>query len=138
MQAVIRIFSSHLQAPDGFVSELRSRMPQPPSLAPRVGFLMISIKNRYFTTKLIEAYCRFATQHFQAGYVTVVDRPYVHNVLASALDPQKVQKELEAIARIASERRESSKAHYLETRRESHSFVGMSSQSRHRNGLKLR
>lgn len=43
---------------------------------------MISIRNRRFTTKLIDAFCHAASTRFEGGVITIVDTPYLHNIKA--------------------------------------------------------
>ena len=71
-------------------------------LKDKTGFLMISIKNRRFTKHLIDRYCQFAMEYLGAGRLTVVDKPYVRNVLATrtAADARSLEVEkLETISR---------------------------------------
>ena len=103
----ISIFSRHLSTVDGFTGTICSRAvpPQAEYLASRVSFLMISLKNRLFTSGLINAYCQFATEQLLGGCVTVVDRPYVYNVLAASHDLSARRKQLRGIRRLSDERR---------------------------------
>ena len=56
-------------------------------LATRTGHLMISIKNRAFSRKLILEFCKFAEQHLSRAWLTVVDKPYLHNAAIFEDDP---------------------------------------------------
>jgi hypothetical protein len=107
MSEGISVFSRRLRTPDGFSSKISSRAapPEAADLAGRVGFLMISIKNRLFTSSLIKAYCRFATEQLLGGCVTVVDRPYVYNVLAASHERSARRTQISAIRRLGEERR---------------------------------
>lgn len=67
------------------------------------GYLMISVKNRSFSNRLIDSFCRFAAERLSEGVLIVVDGPYVHNVLASKLREQEQRKELETLRRISDE-----------------------------------
>lgn len=102
------VFTNRLTTADGFVAEISS-LGAPRSvadLADHVGFLMISIKNRLFTNALIKAYCRFAIEHLAGGFVTVVDRPYIHNVVAALPDPSASARQMNGIRRLAEDRRQ--------------------------------
>ena len=72
----------------------RSRCRGLEDFAGRSGHLMISIKNRLFTAKLIDAFCGLCERHFAHAYVTVVDKPYIHNVMAFGHDPAESDKML--------------------------------------------
>jgi len=72
-------------------------------LKDKTGFLMISIKNRRFTNRLIDRYCRFAVEHLAAGRLTVVDKPYVRNVLATQTTADARSREVGKLERISRE-----------------------------------
>lgn len=106
MPEPITVFSRRFRTRDGFSGEI-SALAAPrdaADLADRVGFLMISIKNRLFTGALIDAYCRFATEHLRAGYITVVDRPYIRNVAAASDDSVPNTRQIDGIQRLSEER----------------------------------
>lgn len=75
------------------------------ALVDRSGFLMVSIKNRQFTDKLIEAYCRFAERYLRLGLVTVVDQPYLRNVYATARNAEETASGVASVWRLSAERR---------------------------------
>jgi hypothetical protein len=77
--------------------------PDPASLTERAGLLMISIKNRHFTTSLIDGFCRLVTEHLRCGYVTVVDRPYLRNILATTDDGTQAAR-VDGLRRLAEDR----------------------------------
>jgi hypothetical protein len=99
-------FFHHLETPDGFSGELTSLSipPKIDDLADRAGFLMISIKNRLFSSPLINAYCCFATEYLRSGYITVVDRPYIRNVEATSNDHSSSARQMNTIRRLGEER----------------------------------
>lgn len=72
-------------------------------LKDKTGFLMISVKNRRFTNHLIDRYCRFALEHLAAGRLTVVDKPYVRNVLATQTTADARSREVAKLERISGE-----------------------------------
>lgn len=72
--------------------------------AGRSGHLMISIKNRLFTAALIDAFCRFCKHHFAHAYVTVVDKPYIHNVMAFGHEPAEADRMLAGIVKLGADR----------------------------------
>ena len=77
--------------------------PDLSALVDRTALLMISIKNRRFTTGLIDRFCRFTASHLRRGLITVVDRPYIRNLLAAATnDGQSGQ--IEGLRQLADER----------------------------------
>lgn len=82
----LTLCSAPLPETNGLRGELAALAapPHPSALLDRTGLLMISIKNRQFTTGLIEGFCRFATTRLRGGLITVVDRPYLQNILAAA------------------------------------------------------
>jgi hypothetical protein len=108
MPEAMNVFTHRFRTADGFIAEISSRAAPRTveDLAGRVGFLMISIKNRLFTSALIRAYCRFATEHLAAGCVTVVDRPYIHNVAAVSHDPSANARQMNGIRRLGEDRRQ--------------------------------
>jgi hypothetical protein len=101
----VRPFTVALGASVGLGGELAALAgpPDPASLAERAGLLMISIKNRHFTTPLIDGFCRFVTERLRCGYVTVVDRPYVQNILATTDDGTHAIR-IDGVRRLAEER----------------------------------
>jgi hypothetical protein len=105
-RAPVRPFTVALGASVGLGGELTalSAPPDPARLAERAGLLMISIKNPYFTTPLIDGFCRFVTARLRRGYVSVVDRPYVQNILATA-DDGTHSAQINGLRRLAEERR---------------------------------
>ncbi len=64
---------------------------------------MVSIKNRLFTTALIDGYCRFASECLRVGYVTVVDRPYLRNAVA-ATNGQSAERGIDGVRRLSQDR----------------------------------
>jgi hypothetical protein len=79
-------FSTPLAGSDGLRGELTALAapPHPSALGDRTGLLMISIKNRQFTSGLIDGFCRFAIARLRSGWITAVDRPYIQNILAAS------------------------------------------------------
>lgn len=73
------------------------------ALSDKVGFLMISVKNRYFSNRLIEHYCHFVEHHLARGYIVVVDAPYFANISANDLDDATRGRELTKLERISAE-----------------------------------
>jgi hypothetical protein len=71
---------------------------------PRVATLMISIRNRRFTTKLINAFCDFAAQRCEGGIITIVDGPYIHNILAQTKPGAQRDAKLLGLRTLAAER----------------------------------
>lgn len=99
--------SKPFQDPEGFaltVSSARGILDLG-ALTDRSGFLMVSIKNRQFTDKLIEAYCRFAEQYLRLGFITVVDKPYLSNVYAMARNSEEAASGVASIWQLSAERR---------------------------------
>lgn len=74
------------------------------ALAGRSGFLMVSIKNRQFTDRLIESYCRIADRSLLQGFVTVVDQPYLSNVYAMARNAEDAASGIASVWRLSAER----------------------------------
>jgi hypothetical protein len=72
-------------------------------LRDKSGFLMISVKNPLFTRKLVDRYCRFSIEHLDAGLITIVDLPYIRNILASFEDPEARRREIEKLESISGE-----------------------------------
>jgi tRNA-dependent cyclodipeptide synthase len=73
-------------------------------LAGRTGHMMISIKNRVFNARLIDAFCGFAGRHLARAHVTVVDTPYLHNVAAIYADPAERERKAASVFTLADER----------------------------------
>lgn len=70
----------------------------------RSAHLMISIRNRAFNKHLIDAFCDFAVSHCAGGVITVVDKPYIHNIHAqTALGPERDRK-VATLTQLSSER----------------------------------
>jgi hypothetical protein len=74
-----------------------------PDLKDRTGALMISVKNKSFTNRLIESFCRFTSQHLERGIVIVVDEPYAANIEATESRSEARANALERLARIGEE-----------------------------------
>lgn len=73
------------------------------TLKGKSGFLMISIKNKNFSNRLIEYYFDFVNRYLESGFVTIVDTPYIHNIYARYRDEVTRQIEIKKLERIADE-----------------------------------
>lgn len=71
---------------------------------PRVATLMVSIRNRSFTTKLLNAFCEFAITRCQGGVLTIVDAPYRHNIHAQTPEGPLRDLRIERLAQLSAER----------------------------------
>lgn len=81
----------------------RGREKSVEELKEKTGFLMISIKNKSFSNRLLEAYIDFVQKYLDKGFITIVDKPYIHNVNAIYTDPEQRLRELEKLDKIANE-----------------------------------
>jgi hypothetical protein len=73
------------------------------NLKDKTGFLMISVKNKSFSNRLIEYYFNFAEKYLKEGFVTIVDTPYIHNINAIYSDEEERQHEIKKLKKIAEE-----------------------------------
>jgi hypothetical protein len=69
------------------------------------GYLMISVKNSNFSTRLVNAYCDLVETHLGAGEVILVDTPYAATIMATEMDETLRKRELENLHRLAGQRR---------------------------------
>lgn len=72
-------------------------------LRQKPGFLMISVKNKSFSNQLIESYFDFAESHLTKSFITIVDTPYFHNIIARNYDEETKQAEIKKLERISDE-----------------------------------
>jgi hypothetical protein len=101
----LTLCSAPLPESDGLQGELTALAapPHASELVHRTGLLMVSIKNRQFTTDLIDGFCRFATTRLRGGSITIVDRPYVQNILAATSNGAPPD-QIEGLRQLADER----------------------------------
>jgi hypothetical protein len=101
----IALRSAPLPASDGLRGELTalSALPHPSALVDRTGLMMVSVKNRQFTTHLIDGFCRLATTCLRRGRITIVDRPYIQNILAATRSGGE-PRQIEGLRQLADER----------------------------------
>lgn len=71
----------------------------------KTGYLMISIKNSNFNTRLVSSFCDLVETHLGAGEVILVDTPYAATILATEMDEARRNRELENLSRLAGQRR---------------------------------
>jgi hypothetical protein len=69
------------------------------------GYLMISVKNSNFNTRLVNAFCDLVETHLGAGEVILVDTPYAATIMATEMDEARRSRELENLYRLAGQRR---------------------------------
>ncbi|MDX5362896.1 MAG: hypothetical protein LPJ91_01900 [Pseudazoarcus pumilus] len=72
--------------------------------AQRSAWLMISVKNPAFSNRLVDGFCRLVGEiGFRQGFVTIVDTPYMANILANRHDPVQAEAEVVKLQRISAE-----------------------------------
>jgi hypothetical protein len=70
----------------------------------RTAHLMISIRNRAFNKRLIDAFCDFAVARCAGGVITVVDAPYIHNIHAQTSPGPERDRKVAMLMQLSTER----------------------------------
>ena len=70
----------------------------------RRGALFVSIKNRQFNTALIDAFCHFVQDHCAEGYITIVDKPYLHNITRDTVAGAERDRQILNLKRLSEDR----------------------------------
>lgn len=64
---------------------------------------MISLKNKKFTKKLLDAYADLTKIYFNGGFITIVDSPYIYNLKALNLTAAEFSNETTKLNKIYNE-----------------------------------
>lgn len=73
------------------------------NLKGKTGFLMISVKNKCFSNRLLERYFDFVEKYLGKGFVMIVDSPYIHNIYAMNYDEKTKQAKIKKLKQISEE-----------------------------------
>ncbi len=71
----------------------------------KIGYLMVSVKNPSFSTRLVNTFCDLVETHLGSGEVILVETPYAVTISATEADEAVRRRRLERLQRVAGERR---------------------------------
>jgi hypothetical protein len=69
------------------------------------GYLMVSVKNPNFSTRLVNTFCDLVETHLGGGEVILVDTPYAATISATETDEAVRRRELANLHHVAGEKR---------------------------------
>lgn len=108
-EAIGLLLNRHVRAlefADRFRLEFTALRPfDEAEVAKRPGWLMLSVRNPAFTSRLVRGFCDYARRCLPEAFITVVDAPYVFNVQAMRLSEEATRAEIEKLHRIGAEYR---------------------------------
>ncbi len=70
-------------------------------LKDKTGFMMISVKNKSFSNRIIEQFCDFSDAHLNKSHITIVDTPYINNIYATHDEEGLQQREIDKLRTIS-------------------------------------